>query len=93
MRDKESDSTYIVHLVRDVLEPVLSSLHACNHVSKFGTNDGLSIERLSEYYALVCPLETLFDYLALCTQTRADDHPSLMIEVAENDVHAFAHLS
>lgn len=54
--DRRAVSTYhIVHLIRDILQPVLNALHALNHECQFGTDDSLTVERLSESLALGRP--------------------------------------
>ena len=82
--------TYVVHLVRDKLQPVLPSLDARDHAREPGAYDGLCVERLAEHDALVRPLEALLDNPTLGTEARGRDHPPLVVEVAEDNVHALA---
>ena len=47
--------THIVHLVCDILQPVLCRLDARDHLSKLRTNDRLRAQRFSERVPLVRP--------------------------------------
>lgn len=79
--------------MRKKLQPVLASFDACDHVRQLRANDRLGVERFPEDDALVRPLQALFDDLSLSTETRAHDHPSLVVEVAQDDVHALSDLA
>lgn len=89
----KAHEAYVIHLVSDELQPILASLDACNHISQLSSDDCLRIERLSEYDALIRPFETLFDYSPLCAEAGTCDHPPLMVEIAQNDLHALPDLS
>ena len=88
-REREG-ATHVVHLVRHELEPVLTRLDAGDHRSEARADDGLRGERAAERGALGRPLEALLDDAALRGDARADDHPALVVEVAEDDLHAAA---
>lgn len=45
----------MVHLVGNVLKPVLHRLNACDHARQLGANDSLLEQWLAEYFALVSP--------------------------------------
>ena len=79
--------THIVHLVRDELEPVLTRLDARNHARQPVADDRLRMQRPPERGALSGPLEALLDRAPLRSEARADDHPALVVEVAEHDLH------
>ena len=76
--------TYVIHLVRDSLEPALGGLDAGNHVRELSTDDRLGVEGFAKDYPLVRPFQTLLDYPSLGTQARSAYHPSLVVEVAED---------
>src|ERR1700685_3215317 len=46
---------HVVHLIRDVLKPVLHALRILDHLGQLGTNDGLFIQKLAENFALRRP--------------------------------------
>lgn len=85
--------THVVHLVRNKLQPILPALDPRNHLRQPRAHDRLSIERLAERDALRGPLEALLDRPALRGEACADDHPALVVEVAEDDLHAVADLA
>ena len=76
--------------MRDKLEPVLPALHARDHRGQACADNGLRIERLSKRDALRRPFEAFLDDAALRGERRADDHPALVVEVAQDDLHALA---
>lgn len=82
--------THVVHLVRDELEPILPTLDARDHGCKARADNRLRVERLAERDALRGPLEALFDDATLRSERCADDHPPLVVEVAQDDLHALA---
>ncbi len=85
--------THVVHLVRDEFQPVLPRLDARDHRSQARPDDRLGVQRLAERNALCRPLQTLLDNPPLRCETRADDHPALVVEVAEHHLHALPDLA
>lgn len=77
----------------EVLEPILASLIERNHSSQLLTNNRLRDERLSEHNPLVGPLHTLIDHRASIPNHSATHDPTLMVEVAENNLQSLILLS
>jgi hypothetical protein len=48
---------------------------------------------LHTFSGLISLLETLFNNQTLCSDRAAHDHPALVVEVAQDDLHAFSDLS
>lgn len=75
----------MLHLVRDVLEPVLRGLRLRDHVRELRTDYRLRMQGLAERLALVHPLQALLDDKAHVARATAAHRPSLVVEVAAGD--------
>mmetsp|Transcript_29302 Transcript_29302/g.95497 ORF Transcript_29302/g.95497 Transcript_29302/m.95497 type:complete len:469 (+) Transcript_29302:1331-2737(+) len=84
---------HLVHLVRDVLEPVLERLDLRRHVRELVADDGLRDERLAKDDALVRPLIALLQHEPRPADGTDDNHPALVIEVAHDALEAFVLLA
>ena len=81
---------HVLHLVRDVLEPVLGGFCLRNHVRELSTNDRLRVQWLPECLPLVDPLQALLHDHAHVPRSATAHGPSFVIEVAENDENSSA---
>ena len=79
--------------MRDKLEPILARLDPRDHLRQPRAHNGLRVQRLAERDALTRPLQALLDDPALSRKTRANDHPPLVVEVAEDNLHPVADLA